>query len=470
MRRTLAALLLGALTVAGGAPLAAATEAKPTKIPHQALKLACEPVAAPATDLPATGAVRPEPADPVVHCQWSAASGDQKLEYRLRRSGYGGPHLAYRGDATEAFDAKVRPGRKYFYRVVGVDRAGRMRAKSTVVRVAVPGERWHRIDLACEVNDVAITIFPAPDPAVTCKWSEMPEAVKPAQDTDDAAADKGDKAGKDPERPIMATPRYRLWRGGDGTRTVVYRGDEHTAVDATVEGGSRYFYRVAAVDRRGRTVGVSNVVKVAIPPRPRPEPIPLPVPEPGPEPQPAPDPAPKPDPDPKSVPDPKPVPAPKPVPDPRPWPKPEPKPQPKPEPAPRGRIELACASDWHPTPTTEAHHDAMLMPEPAGRPVVGCKWELAMGSVTTDRPIAGFRLWKAARNADKNIVFRSATEMSYRDAEVHPGQAYGYLVEALDASGEVVAASALVKVAVPGWPQDHDKPAPTNAKPSRAKA
>jgi hypothetical protein len=435
MRRALAALIVGALGFGIGAPAAAGPGSAADRPAHHRLKLACSPIPSPADTTAGM-------ANPAVHCEWSPAVNPAATDvaapvaYRLWRGAWAGRRVVYRGPETEAVDEKVRPGGRYVYRVVAYNAAGRVIARSGVVKVALPGGRLQRLDLDCAVNDVAITIWPAPDPTVTCKWSEL---NVPTADT--AAL-----------RPRRNVPRYRLWRGGDGHRVVVYRGDETSATDEKVRPCTTYRYKAHGVDLRGRITGASDVVKVETPcrvrpvpaPAPDPKPIPGPEPRPRPAPKPVPVPVPRPVPDPKPLPEPVPVPDPKPVPDPRPVPDPEPLPDPDIRPA----VELACrAAD-----ATAADRDDRLMRPALWSPAsVTCKWAVHMpAGFTAERKVAGFRLWKATRNADKNIVFKTDAEMSYVDRDVVPGGTYGYVVEAVDASGRSIATSTMVKVAVPG--------------------
>jgi outer membrane biosynthesis protein TonB len=275
-------------------------------------------------------------------------------------------------------------------------------------------------------------------PAVACKWSDSTD-------------------------PNLAG--YRLRRGGDGERHVVYRGKETFAVDATVQNGHRYFYRAEAVNRRGRTIGISDVVKIAVPPMP--EPIPLPEPQPIPLPEPEPQPIPLPEPKPRPEPKPIPRPEPKPIPEPRPIPEPKPIPEPEPRPVPE-RLKLACRvmpGDRGAPETSE-----LARPQPA----VGCHWSAANRLMTAsdhadNNVVAGYQLWRAERNSDKKVVFRSRTETSYIDTDVLAGHAYGYLVQALDARGHVIASSEFVRVEVPGpgepEPTPRPEPKPVEPKP-----
>jgi hypothetical protein len=108
----------------------------------------------------------------------------------------------------------------------------------------------HHLRLACEVvRDDGL-------PAVACKWSGPDQIVAAANDTtiDDAAGNVANRAG------------FRLWRAGRFERPhVVYRGKDQRHLDETVRQGRGYAFRAEALDRRGRTIARSNVVRVKIP-------------------------------------------------------------------------------------------------------------------------------------------------------------------------------------------------------------
>ncbi len=113
-----------------------------------------------------------------------------------------------------------------------------------------PGRR-HHLRLACEVvrHDGL--------PAVACKWSGPDRIMAAANDT---AADNVDAA-----IPTNLAG-FRLWRAGRFERPhVVYRGKDHSHIDATVRQGRRYAFRVEALDVRGRTIAKSSVVRVKVP-------------------------------------------------------------------------------------------------------------------------------------------------------------------------------------------------------------
>lgn len=111
-------------------------------------------------------------------------------------------------------------------------------------------KRRPNLRLACEV------VRHEKLPAVACKWSG-PVGNAAAADITPAANDTiapADLAG------------FRLWRSGRFERPhVVYRGRNHSHIDAAVRQGRGYAFRVEALDSRGRTIARSNVARVKIP-------------------------------------------------------------------------------------------------------------------------------------------------------------------------------------------------------------
>lgn len=435
MRRTLTVLLAGAAALTAGlAPAAGAKAPTDTKpYPADRLKLACSVVEAP---MPAalddseliTGR------RPAVACEWSEAANfaPSPVSYRLRRGGEGGRRVVYKGEARKVTDGRVRPGGRYVYKVEALTPEGRVILASDVVKVTVPGPR--RIDLGCSVvrdrvQPAAATdtvpgaaILPTPDPTVACRWSFR------ALDRKAASTDK------------IALPEltFALFRGGDGERTVVYRGDETSAVDGNVKPGARYRYRVGAFTANGWLVAKSDVVKAAVPPfvKPLPEPEPKPVPLPEPKPEPLPEP--------KPVPRPGPAPEPEPKPMPLPGPTPTPAPKPAPVPAPTA-MKLACAA-------SAPARDGEVVAQWYG---VQCRW-----SAIDSPDFGGYRLMRASQNADKRVVC-VVKEPGCFDGDVAPGGTYGYVVQALDGRGRVIGQSEMVKVQVPGDAKPAPEPYPT---------
>lgn len=179
MRRPLAALVLGAVSLAGLVPAAGASAAELPKLPffHRkpALKLACKVVRR--DDAPAVG------------CRWSSprpASADPTgIAFELRRGGGGaGRTVVYTGPETWFVDTSVEPGGHYAYRaeVVRPDTRRTIRSRVVVVRVPPVDDRGP-ID---PVPVPAPKLRPAeptvkPDPAPRPKPAPAP-APKPAPD------------------------------------------------------------------------------------------------------------------------------------------------------------------------------------------------------------------------------------------------------------------------------------------------
>ena len=421
MRRPLAALLLGAVSLAALVPVAAGATELP-KVPFTgarkpALKLACD-------------VVRHDGA-PAVSCSWStppsaAAVSDTPAPfvYRLGRVGRGGRTVVYKGGDTSFVDTTVEPGKKYGYRVQAFNANERPVAGSKLVRVAVPDPGPDHLRFSCAAEERTVTSSLV-RPAVGCKWSPS-------------------------ER--KALDHYRLFRldlNAKDWRQVIYRGGETSFVDEKVQAGHRYKYLVQAVDAKGRVIGTSDVADVAVPPvvivRPvAPAPKPAPRPGPKPEPQPQPKPAPTPEPKPEPLPEPKPRPLPVPQPEPKPEPTPVPVPAPKPLPVP-ARMKLACAPQRFDATTT----DNTAKFAPTG-PVVVCEW-----AAPSDLKVAGYRLWRADRpEGTKQVIFKTADpgEMNtgrFVDRTVSEGHGYLYMVQAVDADGRVVAQSDGVAVSFP---------------------
>jgi hypothetical protein len=180
MRRPLAALVLGAVSLAGLVPAAgAAGAAELPKFPffHRkpVLKLGCK-------------VVRQEAA-PAVACRWSsprpAAADPTGITFELRRGGGGaGRTVVYTGPETFFVDRSVEPGRRYAYRAEVVRPDTRRPIHSRVVVVRVP-----EADDRDPIDPVPVP-NPKPRPAEpTVKSTPAPEpkpapapAPKPAPD------------------------------------------------------------------------------------------------------------------------------------------------------------------------------------------------------------------------------------------------------------------------------------------------
>jgi hypothetical protein len=336
--------------------------------------------------------------------------------FRLGRVGRPGRTVVYKGGDTTFVDTTVEPGRKYGYRVQAFNSNGRPVAGSGLVRVAVPDPGPDHLRFGCSVKERS-AVDQKNRPAVACKWSES-------------------------ER--RALDHYRLFRldlNAESWRQVVYRGKETSFVDQKVEGGHKYRYLVQAIDGRGRVIGTSDVVDVAIPPAVIVDP-PAPI-EPAPKPEPRPVPGPKPVPVPQPKPEPLPEPKPVPLPAPKPEPRPEPTPVPEPKPVPViARMKLACSAQRMDAPTTT---DAEMTFAPTVEPVVACEW-----AAPSDLKVASYQLWRAERpDGTKQVIFKSADATRYVDRAVSAGHSYVYVVRALDADGRVIAQSDGVSVSFP---------------------
>ncbi len=477
MRRPLAALVLGAVSLAGLVPAAGAGAAELPKLPflHRkpVLKLACDVVRQ--DDRPAVACRWSSPPGPAV-TNVTADANDIRpaFTFRLHRGGGGaGRTVVYKGHETSFVDTDVKTGSVYGYKVEAFNANAKPVARSRAVVVKVPAPADH-LRLSCAVVEPAAGALVRPaDPAVACKWSP---------------SERNDLRG------------YRLFRAdGRGWRHVVYRGKDTTYLDEKVRPGHRYRYLVQALDRRGDVIGVSDVVGVAVPPivivdpapvpvdpkpidppvdptcrvpttavdadlaidpicrpvpaprpepkpEPRPEPKPVPKPEPKPEPRPEPKPDPKPEPKPEPRPEPKPVPLPTPKPEPRPEPKPTPIPDPRPKPVPPApvRMKLACSAQRFDAVNNAGTTDNKATFAPVG-PVVVCEW-----AAPSDLKVAGYQLWRAERpDGGKEVVFKSADATRFVDRAVSGGHSYLYVVRAVDAEGRVIAQSDGVTVSLP---------------------
>ena len=442
MRRPLAALVLGAVSLAGLVPAASAAGAAELPFFHRkpALKLECH-------------VVRTDVAGPAVTCWWSTprpraavtAADIPSYKFQLGRvGGDDGRTIVYEGDGTTHFDTTVEPGTKYGYRVQALNGNGRVVARSRMVRVAVPDPAPDHLRLTCSTEEPDATDKLA-RPVVGCKWS---------------ASERKHLAG------------YRLFRldlNEKSWRQVVYRGEDTSFVDEKVRPGHHYKYLVQALNRREHIIGTSDVVDVAVPPivivdPPKPvdpcrvktdatsnaavavdpacppvdpAPKPVPVPRPKPEPLPAPKPEPRPEPKPMPTPTPLPTPKPEPVPDPRPLPEPKPAPVPV-------RMKLACAPQRFATtdPVEAKNTDPSFAPAEA---IVVCEW-----AAPSDLKVAGYQLWRAERpDGTKQVVFKSVDATRYVDRAVSSGHSYLYVVRALDANGRVIGQSDGVTVSFP---------------------
>jgi hypothetical protein len=169
MRRPLAALVLGAVSLAGLVPAAGAGAAELPKLPffHRkpVLKLACK-------------VVRQDDA-PAVACRWSSprprpadsTAVPPAITFELRRGGGGaGRTVVYTGPETWFVDTSVDPGSHYAYRVevVRPDTRRTIRSRVVVVRVPPAGD-------PAPIDPVPVPV-PKPRPAdPTVKPTSAPE-------------------------------------------------------------------------------------------------------------------------------------------------------------------------------------------------------------------------------------------------------------------------------------------------------
>jgi hypothetical protein len=321
MRRPLAALLLGAVSLAGLVPVAAGAAQLP-KGPFAGprkpvLRLACDVVR--------------QVDGPAVSCSWSTPPGSRygfghyrlfKLELNARTW----RQVIYRGGETSFVDEKVEAGRRYKYLVRAVDRRGHAIGTSHVADVAVPPvvtadparqpepkprPRPEPRPEPQPVPDPEPRREPMPEPEPrplpepkpvplpTPKPEPRPEPKPiPEPDPRPIPAPARMKLACGPQRfdvvtnaettdnstrfapsgPVVvcewAAPAdvevasYALWRGErpEGTRQVIFKSVDATRhVDRAVSSGHAYAYGVKAFDANGRVVAQSDVVPVSFP-------------------------------------------------------------------------------------------------------------------------------------------------------------------------------------------------------------
>jgi hypothetical protein len=219
----LAALLLPSVALAG-AP-ASHTAADPT------IKLGCALV------IPAGLPNRER-----VACRWSALEGVEVRAYRLWRivdPGLGHPRqLVARVTPDEklhAVDTHIRRGHTYAYRVVAVGPDGARVGISNLVTVRV-GWRVEKLGLSCAY------VIDTDRQGVACHW---------------AKADRPGAARFVLVRSVDGGPRERIYRtGADGRRSYF---------DTDVAAGQSIRYKVFAIARDGRVVGVGGPDVVVVP-------------------------------------------------------------------------------------------------------------------------------------------------------------------------------------------------------------
>jgi hypothetical protein len=175
MRRPLAALLLGAVSLAGIAPLAAGAADLP-KGPFTGPRKPVIKLRDPGPDQlrfacsAEERTVTSNQAGPAVACKWSTSERRTLDHYRLFRLDLNGEswrQVVYRGKDTSFVDGRVEAGHRYRYRVQAIDRRGHVIGISDVTDVAVP---------PVVIVDPPVKRTPVPDP----KPEPINRPVKPA--------------------------------------------------------------------------------------------------------------------------------------------------------------------------------------------------------------------------------------------------------------------------------------------------
>ncbi len=199
MRRPLAALALGAVSLAGLVPAAGADAAELPKLPffHRkpALKLGCK-------------VVRQDDA-PAVACRWSsprpAAADPTGITFQLRRGGGGaGRTVVYTGPETWVADTSVEPGGHYAYRVEVVRPDTRRTIHSRVVVVRVPA-----VDDRGPIDPLPVPV-PKPRPAeATVKPAPAPQPKPTPAPAPKPAPDPAPKPRPAPEPNPLPVPEPR---------------------------------------------------------------------------------------------------------------------------------------------------------------------------------------------------------------------------------------------------------------------
>ncbi len=164
-----------------------------------------------------------------IACKWSASEHPEFVGYVLRR-GDGETRTAIFRTAdrsqTRHFDTEVRPGGTYAYAVQVLDAQGKTIGTGGPVRAQI--ERRHEdLRMACAGRERGIV----------CEWSPS-------------------------RHPEFAG--YVLRRGGDGTRTVVFRTRERSETrfpDSEVEPGVTYRYAVDVLNAEGEVIGSGGPVR-----------------------------------------------------------------------------------------------------------------------------------------------------------------------------------------------------------------
>ena len=170
-----------------------------------------------------------------VACRWAAATGVQVRAYRLWRvvdPGLGrGRHLVARVAADQplrAVDHRILQGHRYSYRVIAIGTDGKRVAESNIQSIRV-GRPAAKLAMSC-----AYLIGDAKQ-GVTCHWSKSVH---------------------------RGAVRYVVTRSVDGgAREVIHRSGKHARrafLDTDVAAGQSIQYRVFALTRNGRVVGIGT--------------------------------------------------------------------------------------------------------------------------------------------------------------------------------------------------------------------
>jgi hypothetical protein len=237
MRRTRLAPILGAALLAAlllpQAALAATPAGSTASTPslEPTIKLGCALV------IPAG-----HPARERVACHWSALTGVDVRAYRVWRivdAGLGRPRqLVARvtpDQPLRSVDRDISRGHTYSYRVVAIGTDGSRVGVSNLVSVRV-GWRPERLALSCAY------VIDAARQGVACHWSK---------------ADRPGAARFVLVRSVDNGPRQRIYRTAvDGRRSYF---------DTDVSAGQTIRYKVFALARDGRVVGVSGPDIVVVP-------------------------------------------------------------------------------------------------------------------------------------------------------------------------------------------------------------
>ena len=233
MRRTRLLTLLGGTLLAALLLPSLAVAAEPTTTTPVAptIRLHCALV------IPAG-----HPARERIACGWSALTGVDVRAYRVWKTvdaGLGRPrHLLARVTPNEPLrvvDPNIRRGHTYTYRVVAIGTDG--------TRVGVSNAEWLRVGWSAE--KIALNcayVIDAARQGVACHW---------------AKADRPAAARFVLVRSVDGGPRQPIYRtGADGRRSFF---------DTDVAAGQSIRYKVFALARDGRIVGVSRVDTVLVP-------------------------------------------------------------------------------------------------------------------------------------------------------------------------------------------------------------